>query len=136
MKKTFLLLLLLTGCSNYTVNTNLDKKNFTDYFAVSGVDYYQTDELVNKKVTHLGIIEGESCQENVKQPPPEANQAKIAAKRRAAELGANGVVIGACIEMEPSKQCVAGIRCFADAVIVTELQGSEATVQDVPTKDE
>ena len=40
---SLIICLLLTSCAeNYTVNTNLDKKNFEEYFAPSRVKMYKS----------------------------------------------------------------------------------------------
>lgn len=127
MKYLFLLCTLLTGCSNYPIHTNLDKENFTDYFAVSNVQYYQTEALQKYHVEQLGFVEGESCQQMLNQPPAEQEQAMIAAKRKAAALGANGIIIRSCITPPPSKTCHSSYVCYADAIIATSLINDDET---------
>lgn len=124
MKYLILLTVLLSGCSNYPLQTNLDKDNFTNYFSISGVDYYSTNELQNHQVEQLGLVEGESCQTALDLPPAEEQQAKIAAKRQAAALQANGIIIRSCITPPPSKACLSSYICYGDAIKVTPLTNS------------
>jgi RcsF protein len=129
MKYFPLLALLLSGCSNYPLHTNLDKENFTNYFAVSEVNYYDADGLGGYLVEQLGVVEGESCQAAPNQPPATKQIAMIAAKRRAAERQANGVIIRSCIELPSSNACYTGFLCYADAIKVTSLRGDDNTAQ-------
>lgn len=113
--------LLLSACSSYSFNSNLNKENFEHYFAVSNVDYYQTDQLAKFHVEQLGMVEAEDCQSLVNQPPAEKQQAMISAKRQAAKLGANGIIIDACIAPPRSKQCISSYICYASAIKVSPL---------------
>ena len=124
MKYLLLLTVLLSGCSTYPLQTNLDKDNFTDYFAVSDVEYYTTSSLQNDRVEQLGLVEGESCQTADNLPPAEEQQAKIAAKRKAAALNANGIIIRSCIAPPASKACLSSYVCYGDAIKVTPLTRS------------
>lgn len=124
MKYLLLLTVLLSGCSTYPLQTNLDKDNFTDYFAVSDVEYYTTNSLQNDRVEQLGLVEGESCQTADNLPPAEEQQAKIAAKRKAAALNANGIIIRSCIAPPASKACLSSYVCYGDAIKVTPLTRS------------
>ncbi|GIC77742.1 Rcs stress response system protein RcsF [Moritella sp. F3] len=124
MKYLLLLTILLSGCSTYPLQTNLDKDNFTDYFAVSDVEYYTTSSLLYSHVEQLGLVEGESCQTADNLPPAEEQQAKIAAKRQAAALNANGIIIRSCIAPPASKACLSSYLCYADAIKVTPLTSS------------
>ncbi|MFT5880501.1 MAG: RcsF protein [Moritella sp.] len=125
MKCLLLICVVLTGCSHYPIHTNLDKENFTDYFSISNVTYYQTKDLQKYHVEQLGFVEGESCQQMLNQPPAEQEQAMIAAKRQAATLGANGIIIRSCITPPPSKACHSSYVCYADAIIATSLLSDE-----------
>jgi len=124
MKYLLLLTILLSGCTKYPLQTNLDKDNFTDYFSISGVEYYTTSELQNYQVEKLALVEGESCQSAANLPPAEEQQAKIAAKRKAATLNANGIIIRSCIAPPPSKACISSYVCYGDAITVTPLTSS------------
>jgi len=121
MKYLILLTILLSGCSKYPLQTNLDKDNFTNYFSVSSVEYYTPSELQNYQVEKLGLVEGESCQDAANLPPAEETQAKIAAKRKAAALNANGIIIRSCIAPPASKACLSSYICYGDAITVTPL---------------
>ena len=124
MKYLLLLTILLSGCSNYPLQTNLDKNNFTEYFSISGVEYYTASALHNYHVEQLGLVEGESCQSAKNLPPAEQQQAKITAKRKAAALNANGIIIRSCIAPPASKSCLSSYVCYGDAIKVTPLTSS------------
>lgn len=124
---TLLLPFLLAGCSNYEFNTNLDKQNFSDYFAVSDVNYYEANALTDYYVEQLGMIETEDCQPNLDFPPAEQKNAMIEAKRAAAKLGANGVIVNSCIAQKPSNQCLTSYLCYSNAIKVTPLTSNSAT---------
>ncbi|QFI39072.1 hypothetical protein FR932_15010 [Moritella marina ATCC 15381] len=124
MKYLLLLTILLSGCSTYPLQTNLDKDNFTNYFAISDVEYYTTSSLQHSHVEQLGLVEGESCQTADNQPPAEEQQAKIAAKRQAAALNANGIIIRSCIAPPASKACLSSYLCYGDAIKVSPLASS------------
>ena len=113
--------LLMSGCANYTFTSNLDKQNFDDYFAVSKVKYYQAEQLSQFYVQQLGMVEAEDCQTLANQPPASKQQAMISAKRQAAKLGANGIIIDACIAPVSSKQCISSYICYASAIKVSPL---------------
>ncbi|QUM75267.1 hypothetical protein HWV00_02930 [Moritella sp. 24] len=121
MKYLILLTILLSGCSKYPLQTNLDKDNFTNYFSVSSVEYYTPSELQNYQVEKLGLVEGESCQDAANLPPAEEKQAQIAAKRKAAALNANGIIIRSCIAPPASKACISSYICYGDAITVIPL---------------
>lgn len=125
MKYLILLTILLTGCAKYPLQTNLDKDNFTHYFSISSVDYYTASELTSYQVQKLGLVEGESCQNADNLPPAEEQQARIDAKRKAAALHANGVIIRSCIAPPASKACLSSYVCYADAITVTPLTNSD-----------
>ncbi|SGY82800.1 Rcs stress response system protein RcsF [Moritella viscosa] len=124
MKYLILLTILLSGCSKYPLQTNLDKDNFTEYFSISGVEYYAADTLQNYQVEQLGLVEGESCQTADNLPPAEEKQAKIAAKRKASALHANGIIIRSCIAPPASKACLSSYVCYGDAINVNPLNRS------------
>jgi len=125
MKYLLILPIVLSGCSTYPLQTNLDKDNFTDYFSISKIEYYTTSTLQHNRVEQLGLVEGESCQTADNQPPAEELQAKIAAKRQAAALNANGIIIRSCIAPPASKACLSSYVCYGDAIKVTPLTSSD-----------
>lgn len=117
---------LLAACSGYSFNTNLDKENFSDYFAVSQVSYYQADQLSDYYVEQMGVIETEDCQTSLMDPPAEKKKAMIAAKRIAAKKGANGIIIDSCIVPPSSKLCLSSYICYSSAIKVTPLKKQES----------
>jgi len=115
-----LLATLQFGCSGYEVNTNLDRENFSDYFKPSQVTVYERQQLQSLNYQRLGTVEGESCQSSQLDPPPSEADARTEARRRAAELGANGLWIDQCLQVEPNKDCIALLVCYGQAIKVAE----------------
>lgn len=115
-----LLTTFLLGCSGYQVSTNLDRENFSDYFKPSQVTVYEKTQLQQLNYQRLGTVEGESCQSSTLDPPPSEADARTEARRRAAELGANGMWIDQCLQVEPNKECISLLVCYGQAIKVAE----------------
>ncbi|ENY73013.1 lipoprotein [Aeromonas diversa CDC 2478-85] len=121
MKRLILMMpLLASGCANYAFNSNLDKKNFDEYFKPSGVEIYQQDQLADLNYLYLGTVEGQSCQEGSNQPVPSAANARTEARTRAADLGGNGLVLDKCSERSDTPGCLKQIVCYGQAIKVAE----------------
>lgn len=121
MKRLILIMpLIASGCANYAFNSNLDKENFDDYFKPGSVQIYQQDELAGLNYLYLGTIEGESCQSDANQPRPNAGDARTQARRRAADMGANGVTIDKCAELSDTPGCLKQVICYGQALKVAQ----------------
>ncbi|MGL5661057.1 MAG: Rcs stress response system protein RcsF [Aeromonas sp.] len=121
MKRLILIMpLIASGCANYGFHSNLDKKNFSDYFKPSSVHVYQQDELADLNYLSLGTVEGESCQIDAHQAIPNASEARTLVRRRAADMGGNGVVINKCAELNETPGCLKQVICYGQALKVAE----------------
>jgi len=102
----------VTSCTtNYTVSTNLDKQNFTDYFAPSKVTIYEKESEIKGAYKALGLIEGEDCQLKAHLAAPDKVLARTHARAKAYELGANGIIFSGCAMIE-SQHCIAQLVCY------------------------
>lgn len=115
-------LLFLTACSNLQFSSNLDKKNFDDYFKPSQVIVYTKSQLVALDYTFIMAVEGSSCQEEEKDLPADAKQARTQARINAANLHANGIVFQQCLTFEADATCVSNIICYGRAINVLLLE--------------
>ena len=55
---------------------------------------------------------GESCQADANQPVPNAGEARTLARRRAADMGGNGVTIDKCAEFSDTPGCLKQVICY------------------------
>jgi len=111
--------LSVSACSNFQFSSNLDKKNFDEYFKPSKVTVYEKNELLKLDYKVLGGVEGSSCQVEVNDPPADLRDARTRARINAAELNANGIVFQSCLSFEQDKSCISNIICYARALDVT-----------------
>lgn len=128
---SLVLALGLTGCSgDYAVNSNLSKRNWDDYFKASGIEVLSREQLAGMSYTTVGLVHGESCQENVELPPPDMAQAQTVAKRKAADLGANGLRALRCVhDSQPIPGCLASISCYGEAIALSDEQIKQLRAQ-------
>ncbi len=107
---------LLSGCSNYQFNSNVDKENFDTYFKPSQVTIYDKKELLDLEYTVLGAVEGSSCQEAAIDLPASEKEARTKARINAADMDANGVVFQSCINFKQDETCVSNVICYGRAL--------------------
>ncbi|MED5524442.1 Rcs stress response system protein RcsF [Gallaecimonas pentaromativorans] len=119
-KGLLLMALLLTGCAgDYQVNTNLDKERISDYFTPGKVEVVGSDALAGQRYKILGLVSGESCQEEANLPPAQASDARTDARTQAAKMGANAIVIRQCLSLsgkEAAPGCLTQVICQAQAI--------------------
>lgn len=111
-------IVFISGCSQYLFTSNLDKKNFEEYFKPSQVTVYEKSELANLNHTTLGAIDGSSCQEEEKDLPASIEEARTNARINAADMRANGILFQTCLNFEPDNFCVSNIICYGQALNV------------------
>ncbi len=107
-------MIMLSSCSNYTFTTNVDKQNFTNYFATGAVTVYENNEKLPALKEYIGMVDGESCQASKDKAPASKVEARTAARKKAYKLTANAVVFTGCAS-EKTKQCQQLIICYAQA---------------------
>lgn len=118
-----LLMLILTGCSNYQFSSNLDKNNFDTYFKPSQVTVYEKSDLANLDYQLIAAVEGSSCQETISDIPADLKDARTQARINAADMNANGIVFQSCLTFEADKTCLSNIICYGQALNVIESKG-------------
>lgn len=124
-KQTFNLIIistltLLSACSNGpSVETNLDKENFEEYFAAGNVTVFQNEDELPGKVISLGLVEGESCKAKENDIPANAADARTMAREKAASMEANAVIFTSCTLIE-DQQCLEMMVCYGKAFQVSD----------------
>ncbi len=119
MKYSILLLLVATcsGCSNYTFNSNIDAKAYKDYFKASDVTVYDAQKHPAIPYTSLKMVDGESCQIKQDDKPASIADARTQARRAAADLGADGIIIRHCAMINTvDTTCITQAICTAQAI--------------------
>ncbi|WP_409438877.1 Rcs stress response system protein RcsF [Psychromonas sp. GE-S-Ul-11] len=114
------LLILIAGCSDYQLHSNVDKENFETYFKPSKVTVYNKDQLLDLEYTVLGAVEGSSCQIDEIDLPASESEARTEARINAADMNANGVIFQSCINFERDESCVSNVICYGRALDVEE----------------
>jgi len=125
---TLVFFCLLTNCSS-SVSTNLDKKNFQEYFSAATVEVYQHEQDIPTHHQFIGVVEGQDCQEKAHHAKPDKINARTKARQQAYKKQANGIVFTACAELSheeltqlsqssDTQQCYALTICYGKAYIV------------------
>ncbi|MBB1269885.1 hypothetical protein H5073_11050 [Shewanella sp. SR44-3] len=114
--------LLLTACAgDYAFKSNLDPKAIDDYFKPSQVAVFDGKTLPNAPFKRLTLVSGETCQFKATDAPASIIEAKTLARRAAADLGANGIIIQRCQLIEIAEQdCVSRALCVAQAIKINQ----------------
>lgn len=119
---------LLTNCSS-SVSTNLDKKNFQEYFSAATVVIYQHEQYIPNHYQFIGLVEGHDCQEKNYHAAPDKINARTKARQQAFDKMANAIVFTGCAELTPeqltqlrqsndAQQCHAITICYGKAYVV------------------
>lgn len=114
--------ILLSSCSsNFTTRTNLDAKNFSDYFSPSKVSIITSINDLEGEYKYLGLVEGEDCQKKQHHAKPDEINARTQARKKAYKLNANAIIFTGCAQLNKeatSKQCVSATVCYAQAYLL------------------
>ncbi len=128
----FIFSIINLGCTaNYQVSTNLDKKNFQQYFSVGKVKIYKNEKEIKKKYKLIGAVHGQDCQQKPHHAIPDNINARTQARRNAFSLNANAIIFSGCAELShedlnrfnnsnDTLQCYAITICYAKAYAVKE----------------
>lgn len=117
----------VSSCAhNYTVTTNLDKQNFTDYFSPNEVKIYLDESEFNGRYKSLGLVEGESCQLQQHHAKPNELDARTLARKRAYEQQANAIIFSGCATID-SKVCAEQLVCYGHMYQVENAKNDIAT---------
>ncbi|WP_220755588.1 MULTISPECIES: Rcs stress response system protein RcsF [Shewanella] len=120
---TALSTVLLSACSgNYSFNSNLDGEAIDEYFKPSGVVLYKDGERPKGAFEIVGLVEGESCQETEDGVPANIADARTEARKKAVELGANGLIVKKCLLTEQKNN-----TCYTQAFCVGQAIKTEIT---------
>lgn len=114
--------LMVCGCEHFTFETNLSPKRFTDYYKPSTVEEVTEEQLTKLRHKDLGTVEGLACQVKENDYIATEADARTAAKRKAADKGANAISFGHCTRLVDTPACRVSVTCYAEAFIVDEQQ--------------
>ncbi|MBR9727408.1 Rcs stress response system protein RcsF [Shewanella intestini] len=121
-RKTLLLALastlLLSACAgDYAFKSNLDGDAINEYFKPGDVTLFTDGQLPKGQYKILGLVEGLSCQHTENEVPATKRQARTQARRKAADLGANGMIVQNChLIEEPDNTCHTQAMCVGKAI--------------------
>lgn len=115
-----LLALALSGCANWGFNSNVSPEGIKDYYKGDGVALYTKEQLVEQNYVTLGSVEGEACQVKTAEAPPKTADARADIRRRAADMGANGLLLDSCIHFNDMPGCIAQVLCSGQAIKVAK----------------
>ncbi|OXY81875.1 Rcs stress response system protein RcsF [Oceanimonas doudoroffii] len=115
-----LVTLTLSGCANMGFDSNVSPAGIKDYYKGSNVKLYGREELKAANYVSLGTVEGEACQVEANEPPPKDADARADIRRRAADMGANGILLDRCIRFEDMPGCIEQVLCSGQALVVNE----------------
>ncbi|ARD23138.1 MULTISPECIES: Rcs stress response system protein RcsF [Shewanella] len=115
---------LLSGCaSDYTFNSNLDSKAIDEYFKPTSVELFKDGERPTGAFDIVALVEGESCQETETGVPANVADARTQARKKANELGANGLIVKKCLLTEqPTETCFTQAFCVGQAIKMHNVQ--------------
>lgn len=110
---------MLSSCATpYSVSTNVDQRNFTQYFSQGAVNIYQDESRFKGQYQFISGVEGESCQTKAQYEKANLVDARTNARVNAHKLGANAVVFSGCTLIEDNtadKKCITTRVCYAKA---------------------
>lgn len=112
-------LLVVSGCESVSFSTNLDPQNFKDYYKPSMVELLSREDLNDHVYKSLGAVHGLSCQENDLQMPANEADARTDLKIKAADMGANALVVDKCVRVEHEDGvCKVSVTCYGQALVI------------------
>lgn len=112
------LALALAGCANWGFDSNVSPEGIKDYYKGSDVRIYQKEDLADVNYVVLSSVEGEACQIKTTDAAPKEAEARADIRRRAADLGANGLLLDRCIRFEDMPGCIEQVLCSGQAIKV------------------
>ena len=116
-----LLALALSGCANnWGFNSNVSPEGIKDYYKGDGVTLYNKEQVSELNYVTLGSVEGEACQINATEATPKEADARASIRRRAADMGANGLLLDTCIRFNDMPGCIEQVLCSGQALKVAK----------------
>ena len=123
MKRTIASLsagLLLAGCESFTFESNLDPRNFSEYYRPSSVDVVTDAELEGKKYVVLGQVSGLACQIKPTDYIATEADARTDARLKAVNLKANAIKFGRCVHLSDTPACTTSVTCYGEALDIKD----------------
>lgn len=121
---TALLIAVATAaCGSFVPTVRLDKLPPEQKSQVQSIRIYNSTQLVGKDFEVLNVVEGNSCQNQMWDPPATRSAAIEQAKFYAWEVGANAITNIQCGGREGTSvrtNCWELISCTAEAIRITE----------------
>ncbi|MFD1098511.1 Rcs stress response system protein RcsF [Shewanella litorisediminis] len=110
--------LLMSACaSDYQFSSNLDPKAFNEYFKAGEVTLFEGENQPTGRYEILGLVDGEACQATPQDVPATLADARTDARRKAADKGANGLIIKNCtLITEAGGGCETRSLCVGQAI--------------------
>lgn len=115
-----LVALTLSGCANMAVDSNVSPTGIKDYYKGNNITLYGRDELKGLNYVTLGTVEGEACKIEANEPPPKDADARAHIRRRAADMGANGILLDRCTRFNDMPGCIEQVLCSGQALKVNK----------------
>lgn len=112
--------LTLSGCANWGFDSNVSPAGVKDYYKAGSVTLYTREQLAGRNYVTLGSVEGEACQLESNEAPPKEADARNHIRRRAADMGANGLLLDSCIRFDDMPGCIEHVLCSGQALSVAE----------------
>ncbi|MBL1378580.1 Rcs stress response system protein RcsF [Zobellella iuensis] len=112
--------LTLSGCAGWGFNSNVSPAGIKDYYKGDGVTLYSKTELEGVNYVTLGSVEGEACQVEANEAPPKEADARAQIRRRAADMGANALILNSCIRFDDMPGCLEQVLCSGQAIVVAD----------------
>lgn len=119
----FLLSFLVTGCGAFVPVVKLDQLSPEKRQAALSVKIFGASQLNGMKYELLNVVEGNSCQNKLYDPPATRVAAIDQAKYFASEIGADGITNIQCGAREGTStrtNCWELISCTAEAIKIAE----------------
>lgn len=111
--------LLLTGCGSFLPVVKLDQLSPEKRNAALSVKIFNATQLSGMKFDVLSVVEGNSCQNKLYDPPATRGAAIDQAKYFASEIGADGITNIQCGAREGTStrtNCWELVSCTAEAI--------------------
>ncbi|PSJ45949.1 exopolysaccharide biosynthesis protein [Zobellella taiwanensis] len=112
--------LTLSGCAGWGFDSNVSPEGIKEYYKGDGVTLYTKAELEGVNYVTLGSVEGEACQVEAQEAPPKVADARAHIRRRAADMGANGLILDSCIRFDDMPGCIEQVLCTGQAITVNK----------------
>lgn len=112
---------LLCACESVSFSSNIDPRNFANYYKPSMVQVVTYESLGTTPYRVIGEVKGMSLQERDVDLPANEADARTDLKKKAVDMGANALVIHKCITIKDSETvALSSVTCYGDALVIHE----------------